>query len=229
MSNEEENTINPDTTAANDLSKSQLQTIEVNRKRPSDELVSMIQDLGKSCVNLKNLVKNTKKKAHEEGFSNFEINLLAREVLRQYLTKRQLNYWFPIRKNSTDTTEESSSHRRQIVNNDSKKVTEKSHILGQMKGGNDTNVPLQSTPGGPDPEGKMLDSSFTTTAYPIIEPKNRTARSNSYFNLPDYASIDCTNHPMYQRANKKIEQLTQTLNEKRGKTTKLMEEILHKT
>lgn len=47
MSNEEENTINPDATAADDLSKSQLQTIEVNRKRPSDELVSMIQDLGK--------------------------------------------------------------------------------------------------------------------------------------------------------------------------------------
>ena len=138
-------------------------------------------------------MKKIKKKGHEEEFSNFEINLLAREVLRQSLTKRQLNYWFPIRKNTTDsTTEESSSHCAQIVNNDSKKVTEKSNILGQMKGGSDTDVPLQSTAGGPDPEGKMLDSNSTTTANPIIESKNRTARSISYFNLPDYASIDCT-------------------------------------
>ena len=94
-------------------------------------------------MNLKNLVKNINKKGHEEKFSNFEINLLAREVLRQSLTKRQLNYWFPIRKNTTDTTEKSSSHCLQIVNNDSKKVTEKSNILGQMKGGSDTDVPLQ--------------------------------------------------------------------------------------
>ena len=31
-------------------------------------------------MNLKNLVKNIKKKGHEEEFSNFEINLLAMEV-----------------------------------------------------------------------------------------------------------------------------------------------------
>ena len=213
--------------------KSQVQIpIDVNRKRASDDLISMIRDLGNSCVDLKNLVKKIKKKGHEEEFSNFEINLLAREVLRQSLSKRQLYYWFPIRKNTTDTTtEESSSHCVQIVNNDSKKVTEKSNILEQMKGGNDTDVPLQSTAAGPDPEGKMLDSNTTTTiAYPMmIEPKNRTARSISYSNLPDFASIDCTNHPMYQRAHEKIEQLTQALTEKREEMKKLKEEILHKT
>ena len=63
----------------------------------------------------------------------------------------------------------------------------------------------------------------------MIESKNRTARSISYFNLPDFASIDCTNHPMYQRAHEKIEQLTQALTEKREETRKLKEEILHKT
>ena len=77
---------------AEDLTKSQAQIpIEINRKIPSEDLITMIQDLGNSCVNLKNLVKKIKKKGHEEEFSNFEINLLAREVLRQSLTKRQLN------------------------------------------------------------------------------------------------------------------------------------------
>ena len=66
----------------------------------------------------------------KKSFSNFEINLLAREYSRQSITRRQLNYWFPIRINTTDTTEESSSHCAQIVNNDSKKVTEKSNIIG---------------------------------------------------------------------------------------------------
>jgi hypothetical protein len=226
--NNEENINNPKETAEGP-SKSQVQKIEVNRKRASEELISMIRDLGSSCVKVKNLVKNIKKKGHEEEFSNFEINLLAREVLRQSLTKRQLNYWFPIRKNTTDTTEESSSHCAQIVNNDSKKVTEKSNILGQMKGGSDTDVLLQSTVSGPDPEAKMLDSNSTTNAFPIIESKNRTARSSSYFNLADFDSIDCTNHPMYQRAHEKIEQLTQALTEKREERMKVKEEILHKT
>ena len=228
MNNEERNIILIPEETGEGPSKSQVQTIEINRKRPSQELIWMIRDLGNSCVNLKNLVKNIKKKGHEEEFSNFEINLLAREVLRQSLTKSQLNYWFPIRKNTTAIMEESSGHCAQIVNNDSKKVTEKSNILGQMKGDSDTDVPLQSTAGGPDPEGKMLDSN--STAYPMmIEPKNRTARSISYSNLPDFASIDCTNHPMYQRAHEKIEQLTQALTEKREETKKLKEEILHKT
>ena len=38
-----------------------------------------------------------------------------------------------------------------------------------------------------------------------------------------------TNHPIYQRAHEKIEQLTQALTEKREETRKLKEEILHKT
>ena len=96
-----------------------------------------------------------------------------------------------------------------------------------MKGGSDTDVPLQSTAGGPDPEGKMLDSN--SNAYPVIESKNRIATSSSYSNLADFASIDCTNHPMYQRAHEKIEQLTQALTEKREETMKLREEVLHKT
>ena len=50
MSKEEENTINPDGTTADDLSKSQMQTIEVNRKQPSDELVSIIREFSVSPV-----------------------------------------------------------------------------------------------------------------------------------------------------------------------------------
>jgi hypothetical protein len=228
MGLEVKDNIIPEQTAAENLPKSQVQTIDLNGKRPSEELISMIQDLGNSCVNLKNLVKNIKKKGYEEEFSNFEINLLAREVLRKSLTKRQLNYWFPIRKNATDkTTEESSSHRAQIVNNDSKKVTDKSNILGQIKGGSDADVLLQSTIIGQASEAKMLDSN--STAYPMIESNNKTARSISYFNLADFDSIDCTNHPMYQRADEKIEQLTQALNEKREEIMKLKEKIVHKT
>lgn len=218
----------PEWTSAEDLSKSEVPIpIEVNRKRPSDELASMIRDAGNTYVKLKHLVKKIMKKGHEEGFSNFEINLIAREVLRQSLTKRQLNYWFPIRKNTTNTT-----NTAQIVNNDGKKVTEKSNILELIKGGSDTGVLLQCTAGRPDPEGKMLDSNSTSTtiAYPMmIESKNRTAKSISYFNLPDYDSIDCTNHPMYKRANEKIKQLNQALTEKREETMKLKGEILHKT
>ena len=188
MQIERKHNMNPEGTAEGP-SKSQVQIpIEVNRKIPSDELASMIRDAGNSYVKLKNLVKKIMKKGHEEGFSNFEINLLAREVLRQSLTKRQLNYWFPIRKNTTNTT-----NTAQIVNNDSKKVTEKSAVLGQMIGGSETDVLLQSTAGRPDPEAKILDSNSTPIAYPMmIESKNRTARSISYFNLPDYDSIDCT-------------------------------------
>ena len=62
----------------------------------------MIRDFGISSVNLKKLVKNIKKKGHEEEFSNCEIKLFAREVLRQSITRRQLNYWFPIRINTTE-------------------------------------------------------------------------------------------------------------------------------
>lgn len=215
MNNEEKNIIKIPKETSEGPSKSQEQRIEVNRKRPSEELISMIRDFGISCVNLKKLVKNIKKKGLEEEFSNFEINLLAREVLRQSITRRQLNYWFPIRINTTDTTEESSSHCSQIVNNDSKKVTEKSNILRQMKGVSDTDVPLQGTDGGPDPEGKILDPN--SNAYSMIQLKNRTATSSSYFNLADFASIDCTNHPMYQRAHEKIEQLIQALTEKERK------------
>ena len=84
-----------------------------------------------------------------------------------------------------------------------------------MKGVSDTDVPLQGTDGGPDPEGKILDPN--SNAYSMIQLKNRTATSSSYFNLADFASIDCTNHPMYQRAHEKIEQLIQALTEKERK------------
>ena len=96
-----------------------------------------------------------------------------------------------------------------------------------MKEWSDTNVPLQSTTSGRDPEGKILDSN--SNVYPMSELKNRTAKSISYIDLADFISIDCTNHPMYQRAHEKINQLTQALTEKRAETMKPREETLHKT
>ena len=88
MNNEEKNIIKIPKETSEGPSKSQEQRIEDNRKRPSEELISMIRDFGISCVNLKKLVKNIKKKGLEEEFSNFEINLLAREVLRQSITRK---------------------------------------------------------------------------------------------------------------------------------------------
>jgi hypothetical protein len=74
--------------------------INVIGKKPSEELVFLIMKVGSSVTNTRNLVKNVKKKGLEEGFNNFEITLLARDLLRPSLTKRQLNYWFPIRSNT---------------------------------------------------------------------------------------------------------------------------------
>jgi hypothetical protein len=51
-------------------------------------------------MNTKSLIERVKKKGLEEGFNEFEITLLARELLRAYMTRRQLNYWFPIRSNT---------------------------------------------------------------------------------------------------------------------------------
>lgn len=40
------------------------------------------------------------KNGRDEGFNEFEITLLARELLCPSLTRRQMNYWFPLRSNA---------------------------------------------------------------------------------------------------------------------------------
>ena len=85
-------------------------------------------------------------------------------------------------------------------------------------------VPLQSTKTGSDPKENMLDSNTDNTTY----LKAKSTKPISYLELVDFGSIDCTNHPMYQKAHQKIVQLTQALIEKKDDGKKLKEEILRK-
>jgi hypothetical protein len=203
--------------------RQKMKRLEINKKKPSQKLIIMINDFGHTAENLKNLVAKIMERGHEEGFSNFEIILLARELLRHSLTRRQLNYWFTTRRNLITMKEESSSLNTQIVHSDSKKGKEESYEVPLQESGND-DVPLQSTKTGSDAKENMLDSNTDTTIY----LKAKSTKPISYLELVDLGSIDCTNHPMYQKAHQKIVQLTQALIEKKDDKKKLKEEILRK-
>jgi hypothetical protein len=184
------------------IPKLEQKEIEVNRKQPSKRLTTLIENFGSCCTNLKNLAKEIKKKADEEGFSKLEIILLAREILGHSLSSRQLNYWFPLKRNWKDM-KESSSLNPQIVNNDDKKDMDKSHLASHADVG----------------EHVLLQSIKTCSEDTNHSDTNANVESSpgsvSYFDLTDSESINCTNHPMYQRAKKKIEQLEEALVEKK--------------
>lgn len=185
----------------------------ISGKKPSEDLILQIEEFGSSCGNPKNLKQKIREKGIEEGFSDLEINLLAREVLRDRLSSRQLNYWFPLKRN-WKKKEESSSRNLQFVKNDSEKHIAKSQVAvtSEPVEGNVT-IPLQS------PEESQLEESVSSDLYAAAPTAVATGRENpnrifTFFNLPNPETIDCTNHPMYRRATEKIEHLKQVLIEK---------------
>ena len=96
-------------------------------KKPSKELISLIETVGTSIGNLRgNLIQKVKQKGQEEGFSDFEIILLSRKILAKVLNRRQMNYWLPVR--TRKSTENCSIHLLPPVNNVNKKDPEDSHL-----------------------------------------------------------------------------------------------------
>jgi hypothetical protein len=179
----------------------------IRGKKPSKDLIRQIEEFGHSCGNPKNLKQKIRKKGIEEGFSDLEINLLAREVLRDRLSRRQLNYWFSLKR----SWKKSSSHNSQFVKNNSEKHIEKSQVAVTSEPVEGiVIIPLQS------PEEGQQEESPSSDLYSTAPTAIKTHRENpnhifTFFNLSDPNTIDCTNHPMYRRAQKKIEQLKQVL------------------
>lgn len=185
---------------------------EINAyKRPSEELIRMIENFGPSCKDLGKSVRKITQKGYEEGFGDLEIVLLARKILRPSLSRRKLNYWFPIKKKwKSMVTEESSSHYSQNVNNNVKNDIDKSKAELASQTRADSVVPLlkfkDRSAGETEDEATNNSNSIR---IPVKEPRGKTSgpKTVSYFDLTDPNLIDCTNHPMYQRACKRIEEL----------------------
>jgi hypothetical protein len=159
----------------------------INGKKPSADLICQIKEFGSSCVNPKNLKQKIREKGIEEGFSDLEINLLAREVLRDRLSSRQLNYWFPL-KRDWKKKEESSSRNLQFVKNDSEKLIEKSQVAvtSEPVEGNVT-VPLQSPEESQLEESVSSESSDLNATAPtaVATGRKNPNRIFTFFNLPD--------------------------------------------
>ena len=186
----------------------------------------MIEDFGRASENLKDLVKKIKQKGHEEGFTDFEIILLARKLLQKSLTRRQMNYWFAARRSITYVIEKTSRQYAQGVYNDENKLMELSprQITSSPPEDHNNNDMIRGNKS--DSEQKIVNSDDDSTIKPTA--KIRNARSISYLDLVNLEKIDCTNHPMYRMAHKKIEQLNLALFEKTEETKRLKEETSHK-
>lgn len=168
-------------------------------KRPSEELISLITELRTSIKNAKSLVRKIKKRGHEEGFSDFEIVLFAREILRPSLSRRQLNYWLPTRNNS-EKRNYPSANSTQIVNNVDKKDTL------QLTGSSSTHLEPSNIITSnimTSPVEKKTLSSFEDR---YISKSGATDRVITYTDLLNPQTIDCTNHPMYRKACETIQQ-----------------------
>lgn len=68
----------------------------------------------------------------------------------------------------------------------------------------------------------------STARTAVVTHRQDPNRILTFSDLSDPDIIDCTNHPMYRRANEKIEQLKLALFEKTEETKRLKEEISHK-
>jgi hypothetical protein len=180
---------------------------ELNGKRPSDHLISLIKNFGKSYADLKKLASKIKEIGEEEGFSCLELTLLARQILqrRKNFSSRQLNYWFPLKGNwDGSAKEESTSEKTQRENNDDKKDTEKSL------------APAPSVPVTNGFQKEDEDLQFGSDFHPassatFTEMPNKRGHTISFSDLTSPEKIDCTNHPMYRRASEIIVKLRQDL------------------
>ena len=71
--------------------------LRIPSKQPSEELLSLIKEVGKLGTKLTDIFEQIKNKAHEEGFRDEEIKELVKNQLRGILTRNQI-YWYLIEK-----------------------------------------------------------------------------------------------------------------------------------
>lgn len=71
--------------------------LRIPSKQPSEELLSLIKEVGKLGTKLADIFEQIKNKAHEEGFRDEEIKELLKNQLRGILTRNQI-YWYLIEK-----------------------------------------------------------------------------------------------------------------------------------
>jgi hypothetical protein len=189
--------------------------IEINRKKPSDHLISLIENLGKSYADLKKLASRIKEIGKEEGFSSLELTLLARHILqkKKNFSSRQLNHWFPLKGNWESTAkEESTSQRSQFENNDANKDTEKSLGPASRDPAIKGFPPVSTRNGVQEVDDLRVGSDFhpaSSVTHPEMISKPKNTISFSDIISPD--TIDCTNHPMYRRATETIVKLRHDL------------------
>jgi SepF-like predicted cell division protein (DUF552 family) len=67
--------------------------LRIPSKQPSEELLSLIKEVGKLGTKLADIFEQIKNKAHEEGFRDEEIKELLKNQLRGILTRNQI-YWY---------------------------------------------------------------------------------------------------------------------------------------
>lgn len=111
-------------------------------KKPSKELISLIEAVGTSIGNLGDLIQKVKQKGQEEGFSDFEIILLSRKILAKVLSRRQMNYWLSMR--SRKSTENCSIDLLPPVNIVHKKDSEEYHLPHTLSALSTINIPPKS-------------------------------------------------------------------------------------
>jgi len=128
-----------------DWVQSSMKMSEIPEKKPSKDLMLLIETMGKSIGNLGDLIQKVKQKGREEGFSDFEIILLSRKILAESLTRRQMNYWLPVR--SRKSTENCSTRLLPPVKNVDKKDSEESHLPHTLSSLSTINIPSQNIQG----------------------------------------------------------------------------------
>lgn len=84
----------------------------------------MIRNFGTSVGNARMIYDRIIEKGAAENFQQFEIGMLAREILKEVWSKNQLSKWFPINK---PKIEDSTSQSSQSGKNDGKKDTEETY------------------------------------------------------------------------------------------------------
>ena len=67
--------------------------LRIPPKQSSEELLSLIKEVGKLGTKLADIFEQIKNKAHEEGFRDEEIKELLKNQLRGILTRNQI-YWY---------------------------------------------------------------------------------------------------------------------------------------
>ena len=67
--------------------------VKILSKKPSEELLNLIKEIGNLGRRLAELFEKIKQKGHEEGFTNDEIRDMLKTHLRGSLTRGQINWY----------------------------------------------------------------------------------------------------------------------------------------